>query len=174
MAADAYCFTSRAWPWQHRTDPYPQPSTLAPAAAAPTAPRQAQPGGATPLEMFRLLNQHVPAASPPTRGLLLTAALKLLLQSPGDAALKREVTAALEKAARGADAELQQRAVEYLVGAPPRLRTLTPRSILFALASARAGLFAAPRPGGRAARRTAGRQPPCCVLQVPLELRQDV
>lgn len=65
--------------------------------------------------MFKLLSQHAAAASPPTRALLLSASLKLLLMSPGDAELGKEVTGLLERHARSSDAELQQRAVEYLV-----------------------------------------------------------
>jgi len=65
--------------------------------------------------MVRLLSQHLIAASGPTRGLLLSASLKLLLQAPDNAELKKLVVGMLEKYAGSSDVDLQQRAVEYLV-----------------------------------------------------------
>lgn len=68
-----------------------------------------------PLEQFRLLNDRFLAASAPTKGLLLTAYMKLALLDPADATLAAEVGKVFTKYGRFMDAELQQRAVEYKV-----------------------------------------------------------
>ncbi|GFH33706.1 alpha_adaptinC2 domain-containing protein, partial [Haematococcus lacustris] len=48
------------------------------------------------------------------QGLLMTAYIKLHLADPGDAALHREVMGLFERYQKFMDAELQQRASEYL------------------------------------------------------------
>ncbi|GIL70205.1 hypothetical protein Vretimale_3499 [Volvox reticuliferus] len=67
-----------------------------------------------PAEQFRLLFAAFPAASPPTKGLLMTALLKIYLLDPSNATLSREVRDLFERYKRFMDAELQQRATEYL------------------------------------------------------------
>lgn len=67
----------------------------------------------TPLEQFRLLHGLFPAASNATKGLLMSAFLKLYLLQPDDAVLRGEVLAVYERYSRQVDADLQQRAVEY-------------------------------------------------------------
>ncbi|GLC68315.1 hypothetical protein PLESTF_000678300 [Pleodorina starrii] len=67
-----------------------------------------------PAEQFRLLYGAFPAASQPTRGLLMTALLKIYLLDPTNATLSREVRDLFERYKRFMDAELQQRATEYL------------------------------------------------------------
>ncbi len=66
------------------------------------------------LEQFRLLHERWHSAGAAGRRLLLSSYLRLLLAAPGDAELRAQTTAALERAARQMDAELQQRATEYL------------------------------------------------------------
>ncbi|KAL6765658.1 adaptin N terminal region-domain-containing protein [Haematococcus lacustris] len=65
-------------------------------------------------EQFRLLHALFPPATPATKGLLLTAFIKLYLADPGNAALRNEVVTLFERNQKFMDAELQQRAVEYL------------------------------------------------------------
>ncbi|EFJ50611.1 hypothetical protein VOLCADRAFT_120602 [Volvox carteri f. nagariensis] len=67
-----------------------------------------------PAEQFRLLFAAFPAALPPTKGLLMTALLKIYLLDPSNATLSREVRDLFERYKRFMDAELQQRATEYL------------------------------------------------------------
>jgi len=71
----------------------------------------------SPPEQFRLLNNLFPAASQAAKGLLMTAFIKIFLQqAPQDQNLKREVVGLFERFQKFMDAELQQRAAEYLVG----------------------------------------------------------
>ncbi|GFR46483.1 hypothetical protein Agub_g8060 [Astrephomene gubernaculifera] len=67
-----------------------------------------------PAEQYRLLHAAFPAASPPTKGLLMTALLKIYLLEPTNATLSRDVRELFERYKRFMDAELQQRATEYL------------------------------------------------------------
>lgn len=67
------------------------------------------------LEQFRLLHERFPTLSIPTKGLLLSAYLKMLLHEPGNTALQAEVVAVFSRYSRQLDPELQQRSTEYLV-----------------------------------------------------------
>ena len=67
------------------------------------------------MEMFNLLHQHFATLSPATKGLLLTAYLKLLLLEPSNDKLQQVVTEVYGRYSRMMDPDLQQRAVEYLV-----------------------------------------------------------
>eukprot|EP00878_Enallax_costatus_P024930 GHUV01026636.1.p1 GENE.GHUV01026636.1~~GHUV01026636.1.p1 ORF type:complete len:670 (+),score=220.90 GHUV01026636.1:292-2301(+) len=67
------------------------------------------------LDQFRLLHERFPTLSSTTKGLLLTAYLKMLLSDPGNEALKSEVTDVFSRYSRQLDPELQQRSAEYLV-----------------------------------------------------------
>uniref|UniRef100_A0A1D2AG34 AP-2 complex subunit alpha n=2 Tax=Auxenochlorella protothecoides TaxID=3075 RepID=A0A1D2AG34_AUXPR len=75
----------------------------------------------TPGAEYAALAAHFPAAGPETKAIMLTAFSKLALAAPEDGDLQAAVRALLERHARGVDAELQQRAVEYtglLAGGP--------------------------------------------------------
>eukprot|EP00198_Chlamydomonas_reinhardtii_P001583 XP_001690919.1 alpha-adaptin [Chlamydomonas reinhardtii] len=67
-----------------------------------------------PAEQYRLLHGAFPAASQPTKGLLMTALLKIYLLEPTNATLSRDVRELFDRYKRFMDAELQQRATEYL------------------------------------------------------------
>lgn len=66
-------------------------------------------------DIFRLLHEHFPVVSTTTKGLLLSAYLKLLHADPDNAALKKEVMNVFTRYGKFMDAELQQRSVEYMV-----------------------------------------------------------
>jgi len=68
----------------------------------------------SPMEMFNLLHQHFATLSPATKGLLLTAYLKLLLLEHSNDKLQQVVTEVYGRYSRMMDPDLQQRAVEYL------------------------------------------------------------
>lgn len=68
-----------------------------------------------PLELFHLLQERFPASSTRTKGLLLTSYLKLALMEPENQGLKQAVMSVFQYYSQVIDAELQQRAVEYLV-----------------------------------------------------------
>ena len=67
------------------------------------------------LDQFKLLHERFPTLSSSTKGLLLTAYLKLLLSDASNAALQAEVTGVFGRYSRQLDPELQQRSAEYLV-----------------------------------------------------------
>eukprot|EP00775_Hariotina_reticulata_P003331 gene3331-3608_t len=67
------------------------------------------------LEQFRLLHDRFPTQSSSTKGLLLSAFLKILLSDPGNAPLQAEVKDVFTRYSRQLDPELQQRSAEYLV-----------------------------------------------------------
>jgi hypothetical protein len=60
------------------------------------------------LELFRLLNERFPAANPATKGLLMTAYMKLFLMDPGNQALRTAITANFTRYSKHIDSELQQ------------------------------------------------------------------
>lgn len=64
-------------------------------------------------EQFDLLHARFPVALPDTKAIMLTAYEKLRAAAPGDAALSAAVGEVLDRYSSSADAELQQRAVEY-------------------------------------------------------------
>jgi len=68
----------------------------------------------SPSEQFKLLNAVFPAASQPTKGLLMTAFVKIYLVDSANPELRTSVVGLFERHQRYMDAELQQRAVEYL------------------------------------------------------------
>jgi AP-2 complex subunit alpha len=68
-------------------------------------------------EQFKLLHERIPTLSSTTKGLLLSAYLKMLLHDASNAALQAEVVAVFSRYSRQLDPELQQRSTEYLVGA---------------------------------------------------------
>ncbi|PNW74645.1 hypothetical protein CHLRE_12g488850v5 [Chlamydomonas reinhardtii] len=77
-----------------------------------------------PAEQYRLLHGAFPAASQPTKGLLMTALLKIYLLEPTNATLSRDVRELFDRYKRFMDAELQQRATEYLaLAANPQAAT---------------------------------------------------
>ena len=67
-----------------------------------------------PLEIFQLLQERFPASSGRTKGLLMTSYLKLAMMDPNNEELKQGVMQVFEYYSKVVDAELQQRAVEYL------------------------------------------------------------
>eukprot|EP00879_Flechtneria_rotunda_P008959 GHRR01009380.1.p1 GENE.GHRR01009380.1~~GHRR01009380.1.p1 ORF type:complete len:1159 (+),score=411.60 GHRR01009380.1:174-3479(+) len=67
------------------------------------------------LEQFKLLHERFPTLNTSTKGLLLTAYLKMLLADPDNTALQNEVTSVFSRYAAQLDPELQQRSAEYLV-----------------------------------------------------------
>lgn len=67
------------------------------------------------LEQFKLLHERFPTLATATKGLLLSAYLKMLLSDPSNTALQAEVTAVYQRYSRQLDPELQQRSAEYLV-----------------------------------------------------------
>ncbi|KAG2494582.1 hypothetical protein HYH03_007348 [Edaphochlamys debaryana] len=67
-----------------------------------------------PGEQYRLLAAAFPAASQPAKGLLMTALLKIYLLDPSNAGMARDIRELFERYKRFMDAELQQRATEYL------------------------------------------------------------
>uniref|UniRef100_A0A7S0R8D3 Clathrin adaptor alpha/beta/gamma-adaptin appendage Ig-like subdomain domain-containing protein n=1 Tax=Chlamydomonas leiostraca TaxID=1034604 RepID=A0A7S0R8D3_9CHLO len=67
-----------------------------------------------PAEQFKLLYAVFPPASQPTKGLLMTAFVKIYLMDPHNANLRVEVVGLFERYQKFMDMELQQRAVEYL------------------------------------------------------------
>ncbi|MEW5308641.1 MAG: hypothetical protein WDW38_000584 [Sanguina aurantia] len=67
-----------------------------------------------PMELYRLLYAVFPGASQATKGLLMTAFIKLYLMEPDNAALRKEVLGLFEKHKKLMDSDLQQRATEYL------------------------------------------------------------
>eukprot|EP00271_Cylindrocystis_brebissonii_P023186 TRINITY_DN9462_c0_g1_i2.p1 TRINITY_DN9462_c0_g1~~TRINITY_DN9462_c0_g1_i2.p1 ORF type:complete len:1084 (+),score=251.00 TRINITY_DN9462_c0_g1_i2:248-3499(+) len=70
--------------------------------------------GCSPLEIFTLLNDKFPTVSTPTKALLLSSYIKILLHTqPADPQLVEEVNAVFKKHESYIDAEVQQRAVEY-------------------------------------------------------------
>jgi AP-2 complex subunit alpha len=69
------------------------------------------------MEQFKLLHERFPTLSIPTKGLLLSAYLKMLLHDASNAALQAEVVAVFSRYSCQLDPELQQRSTEYLVGA---------------------------------------------------------
>ncbi|GAQ92348.1 adapitin protein [Klebsormidium nitens] len=69
--------------------------------------------GSSPADIFAALHHHFHSASVPTKSLLLTAYIKLLLHAPPDPALRDQVLAVFTKYGSALDAEVQQRAVEY-------------------------------------------------------------
>ena len=69
-----------------------------------------------PTEQYRLLYALFPAAGQTSKGLLMTAFIKILLMEPNNAVLRGEVTVLFERYRKFMDVELQQRAVEYMVG----------------------------------------------------------
>ena len=72
-------------------------------------------GRTSPKEIFLLLQDRFMTATLNTRALLLSAYLKLLVMDPNDHELRSLVTGVFERYRKVMDAELQQRAVEYLV-----------------------------------------------------------
>lgn len=70
------------------------------------------------LEQFKLLHERFPTLSSTTKGLLLTAYLKLLLRDASNTALQSEATAVFSRYSKQLDPELQQRSAEYLVSWP--------------------------------------------------------
>jgi AP-2 complex subunit alpha len=70
-----------------------------------------------PMEQYKLLYGVFPPASQPTKGLLMTAFVKIYLMDPHNANLRVEVVGLFERYQKFMDVELQQRSVEYLVGA---------------------------------------------------------
>lgn len=72
--------------------------------------------GCSSLEIFALLNDKFPTVSTPTKALLLSAYIKILLHTqPPDPQLQGAVMAVFTKHESFMDAEVQQRAVEYAV-----------------------------------------------------------
>jgi hypothetical protein len=69
------------------------------------------------MEQFKLLHERFPTLSSTTKGLLLSAYLKMLLHDASNAALQAEVVAVFSRYSRQLDPELQQRSTEYLVRA---------------------------------------------------------
>ncbi|GAA5929074.1 hypothetical protein JCM3775_006728 [Rhodotorula graminis] len=67
--------------------------------------------GRSPVEQFHLLNSRQPQCANPTKALLLTTYFKWLNLFPE---IRHELIAAFDKSSRLLDAELQQRACEYL------------------------------------------------------------
>jgi AP-2 complex subunit alpha len=67
-------------------------------------------------EQFKLLHERFPTLSSTTKGLLLSAYLKMLLHDASNAGLQAEVVAVFSRHSRQLDPELQQRSTEYLVG----------------------------------------------------------
>ncbi|GMH38541.1 hypothetical protein BSKO_06425 [Bryopsis sp. KO-2023] len=67
-----------------------------------------------PRELFQMLHERFVAASSSTKPLLLSAFLKILMMDHNNAELRNSVVQVFERYSRVADAELQQRAVEYL------------------------------------------------------------
>ncbi|KAG1677810.1 hypothetical protein FOA52_008574 [Chlamydomonas sp. UWO 241] len=67
-----------------------------------------------PAEQFKLLQGLLATATAPTRGLLYTAFIKLYLQAPNDSELRSTAIAQFQGASASMDADLQQRAAEYL------------------------------------------------------------
>ncbi|MCJ1422498.1 hypothetical protein MMC29_000378 [Sticta canariensis] len=63
---------------------------------------------------FALLQERFIVVSPEAKAMLLTSFLKLLLADSNDVQLKNSVETVLDRYSRFMDAELQQRAVEYL------------------------------------------------------------
>ncbi|KAK9841331.1 hypothetical protein WJX74_004023 [Apatococcus lobatus] len=70
--------------------------------------------GVPPSELFALLQERFPSMPPHAKGILLSAYLKLCLMAPQDIQLKEQVMEVLSRYARFMDADLQQRAVEYM------------------------------------------------------------
>lgn len=68
-----------------------------------------------PKQLFNMLHDRFLAASSKTKPLLLSAFLKILMMDHGDHELRSCVIQVFERYSRVSDAELQQRAVEYLV-----------------------------------------------------------
>lgn len=68
-----------------------------------------------PMEQFKLLHALFPPASQPTKGLLMTAFVKIYLMDSNNAALRTEVVGLFERYQKFMDMELQQRSLEYLV-----------------------------------------------------------
>eukprot|EP00803_Ostreobium_quekettii_P002464 evm.model.scf_1061.2 EVM.evm.TU.scf_1061.2 scf_1061:6281-18352(+) len=68
----------------------------------------------SPMELYQLLHARFAAASLSMKALLLSVYLKLMVMDPGDQELRSQVTAVFERYRKVMDAELQQRAVEYL------------------------------------------------------------
>lgn len=69
----------------------------------------------SPMELYQLLHARFAAASLSMKALLLSVYLKLMVMDPGNQELRSQVTAVFERYRKVMDAELQQRAVEYLV-----------------------------------------------------------
>lgn len=67
------------------------------------------------LDQFKLLHERFLTSSTTTKGLLLTAYLKLLLSDAKNATLQSEVTGVFGRYSRQMEPELQQRSAEYLV-----------------------------------------------------------
>lgn len=73
--------------------------------------RSSRTQGRSPIEQFHLLNSRQPQCANPTKALLLTTYFKWLNLFPE---IRQELVAAFDKSSRLLDAELQQRACEYL------------------------------------------------------------
>ena len=72
-------------------------------------------GGCTLSDIFRQLHERFPALSPLTKALMLSSYMKLLANGgAADASLKAQIESVFEQHLDVGDAEIQQRAVEYL------------------------------------------------------------
>lgn len=68
-----------------------------------------------PKKIFQMLHERFLAASSKTKPLLMSAFLKIMMMDHGDHELRSSVLQVFERYSTVLDAELQQRAVEYLV-----------------------------------------------------------
>eukprot|EP00850_Spirogloea_muscicola_P012756 SM000084S23092 [mRNA] locus=s84:17407:23674:+ [translate_table: standard] len=72
--------------------------------------------GCSPKEIFAVLHDKFPTAATPTKALLLSAYAKILLHSqPPDPELQAQILSVFQKHESSVDAEVQQRAAEYVV-----------------------------------------------------------
>lgn len=71
--------------------------------------------GCSPRDIFHILNDKFPAVTTPTKALLLSACVKIMMHcQPPDPELVDQVVAVFRRYESSVDAEVQQRAVEFL------------------------------------------------------------
>jgi AP-2 complex subunit alpha len=66
-------------------------------------------------EQFRVLHERYPLMTNPTKGLLLSTYLKMLLSDASNSGLQGDVVTVFTKCSHQMDPDLQQRSAEYLV-----------------------------------------------------------